>query len=118
MNKVITSMFVAFCALAFVLVGCSKKQGAADVPKFKSDNVNAYLKDYAAYCGSAEQIYKDPQQYAQMQKKMEAFAKRQAEVVKELQGADEITAFNKSITQIREHLEKVRLDVLKSGGGK
>ncbi len=116
MNKIITSMLVAFCACAFVLTGCSKKQGVIEVPKFKSENVNAYLKDYADYCESSSKM--DTRQFAEIPKKMEEFAKRQAAVVKELQGETEINAFNKCITQIREHLEKTRLEVLKSSGGK
>ncbi|AWI09061.1 hypothetical protein CKA38_07250 [Ereboglobus luteus] len=111
MKKILSSIVIALCASAFVLVGCSKKQeNTLEIPTFKSNNVNLYLKDYAAYCDSV----KEPQQYAQIPEKMAEFAKRQAEVVKELQGETEVTAFNKCITQIRERFEKTRGEAAKA----
>lgn len=111
MKKILSSIVIALCASAFVLVGCAKKQeNAFEIPTFKSNNINLYLKDYAAYCDSV----KDPQQYAQIPEKMAEFAKRQAEVVKELQGETEVNAFNKCITQIRERFEKTRGEAAKA----
>lgn len=116
MKKIISIIMLALCACVFA--GCSKKQETADVPRFTSDKVNAYLSDYAAYCGEAEQIYKDPQRMAQVPAKMAEFSKRQNEVRKELANEAEVNAFNKCVAQIREPFEKVRMRDLKPSGSK
>jgi hypothetical protein len=112
MKKIIFPILVALCAFAFVLTGCSKKQGVIEVPVFKSEKVNAYLKDYAAYCESAPRM--TVEQFSQIPAKMDEFRKRQAGVVTELQGEAEINAFNKCIQDIRVHLEKVRFEQQKA----
>lgn len=116
MKKIISAIMIALCACVFA--GCAKKQETNEVPKFTSDKVNAYLSDYAAYCGEAEQIYKDPQRIAQVPAKMEEFSKRQNEVRKELVNEAEVNAFNKCVAQIRDPFEKVRMRDLKPGGAK
>jgi hypothetical protein len=107
MKKIISPILVALCAFAFVLTGCSK------APTFKSEKVNAYLKDYAAYCESVPKM--TAEQFSQIPARMDEFRKRQADVVTELQGAAETNAFNKYVQDIRARLEKVRFDHQKAG---
>lgn len=106
MKKTIITLLVSLCACAFALVGCAKKEAALNPPTFKSQNVNTYLKDLAAYCTGAPENFKNPANVVAYAGKMEEFRKRQAAVVKELQGDAEVQAFNKYVDDVRQYLEK------------
>ena len=108
--KYITAFLITLCMVTFI--GCSKKQATVEIPMFKSANVNSYLKDYAAYCGEAKTIFRDPAQYSQHQAKMNEFMKRRDSVVKELDGQKEVEAFNKCSSEIYALIEKERMQIL------
>ncbi|MDR2982451.1 MAG: YidC/Oxa1 family membrane protein insertase [Puniceicoccales bacterium] len=78
-----------------------------EAPKFKSDKVNAYMKDYVAFCNEYMASAKDPSKAEALQAKVMEFAAKGQEAMQELAAdAEELQKYTDYTTKLGQEMAK------------